>query len=859
MRVFPNKSEASAFAQALLVLGSILLGNWGRLPVYGEDTADLKLFREQIKPILEEKCFDCHAYGMKEGSVAFDGFDSDAELIAEPELWYRALRMLRSGLMPPAEMSPLTSDEFEQIEQWIKSSAFHGDPSNPDPGQVTLRRLNRVEYHNTIRDLLGVDYNVQETFPQDDTGHGFDTLGEVLTMSPMLLEKYLTAAREIVDQVVPKTASRISEKIIAGQYFRPEGQQELADPKPGPLWLSYRTPAWVSYDFNAKNAGRYQLILNLQCDETYTQDKVDSNRCRVTFSVDGEERFSQEFIRQDSKPLRFECEVAFQAGTHPLTFELKPLTPDAPDVRKLTLRITQVNILGPLEKELWEPTPGYDKVFPRPVPNDAEGRLSYARELLGEFASRAYRRPVGDETAVELAALAESIYSQPGGTFEEGISEAMTAVLVSPRFLFREDFPENLDLAGSYANLDEYSLATRLSYFLWSTMPDEELFGLAAEGKLRKKLPAQLDRMLQSERSEQLIHNFVGQWLRSREIEHTIVNGPAVARRDQAPNSEYYKLRDRFLELHRRPDEDLSAEERVELIDLRKQYEQSKRRFADYELDSKLRRAMREETELVFETILREDRSLLELLDSDYTFLNERLAHHYQIEGVKGKKMRLVNLPEGSVRGGILTQGTMLVVTSNPDRTSPVKRGLYILDNILGMPPPPPPPNLPALEDAGTPAQKRTFTVAEALALHRAEPLCSSCHNRMDPLGLALEQFNALGVQREYEHGKPIATEGKLITGENFADIRELKQILANEHRIDFYRCLAEKLLIYALGRGIDYHDTETIDAIVEQLDDSGGRPSVLIKGIVTSAAFQKCHLERYRQKIACSKSAQRN
>lgn len=680
------------------------------LPAAGEDSAGLERFHHEIKPILEEKCFDCHAYGMQEGSVAFDGFESDDALIAEPELWYRALRMLRSGLMPPAEMPQLSAGEMQLIERWVKSAVFHSDPQNPDPGHVTLRRLNRVEYRNTIRDLLGVDYDVQENFPQDDSGHGFDNLGEVLTVSPLLLEKYLTAAREIVSQAVPKVA------------------------KPNP-----------------------------------------------------------------------------------------------------------------------------ESFFPRAIPKGASSRRSYARALLSKFASRAYRRPVDGETTDQLALLAESVYSQHGRTFERGVGEAMAAVLTSPRFLFREDFTERPSDKDAYPRLDEHSLAVRLSYFLWSTMPDEELYSLATQNKLRENLPDQIDRMLNSKRAQEFVRNFAGQWLRSRDIDYAIINGPVIMQHDQAPQKDLGKLQRRISKLHKLPAEYLTDEKREELKKLRAEFENFQRHFEDYKLTGDLRRAMRKETEMVFETIIREDRSLLELLDSDYTFLNERLATHYNIEGVTGDEMRLVKLPEGSVRGGILTQGTILAVTSNPDRTSPVKRGLFILDNVLGTPPPPPPPDIPALEDAGTEAEKSTFTIAEALAVHRAEPLCSSCHNRMDPLGLALEQFNALGILRETDRGKPVETSGELITGEQFADIRELKRILVTQHRQEFYRCLTEKMLIYALGRGIDYLDIETIDAIVEQLEASGGRPSALIKCVVSSAAFQKCRSPNLPTQVDVTKTALRD
>ena len=315
------------------------------------------------------------------------------------------------------------------------------------------------------------------------------------------------------------------------------------------------------------------------------------------------------------------------------------------------------------------------------------------------------------------------------------------------------------------------------------------------------------------------------------------INAAAVTARDEPPDPKAQERRGRFRELVRKPPEELTAAEKAELAELRKSVF---RRGNPFELTGDLRRAMRRETELTFDHVLRGDRSLLELLDADYTFLNERLARQYGIDGVTGDQMRLVKLPPDSPRGGVLTQASVLAVTSNPDRTSPVKRGLFVLENLLGTPPPPAPPDIPALEEAETAVKGRPPTLREQLAAHRNQPLCASCHNRMDPLGLALENFNALGRWRDTDRGEPVRPAGELITGERFADVKELKKLLATDRRLDFYRCLTEKLMVYALGRGLEYHDLPAVDAIVARLDAGGGKASALLSGLIESAAFQR-------------------
>ncbi|MEA2631478.1 MAG: hypothetical protein QOE66_1697, partial [Chloroflexota bacterium] len=796
----------------------------------------LDQFGAEVQPMLEEYCSSCHGNGLKKGGVSFDGLESDRTRLRDRELWWDVLRNVRAGIMPPPDQPQPSGEERRLLEDWIKYGAFGIDPKAPDPGRVTVRRLNRVEYRNTIRDLIGVDYDTTSEFPPDDTGHGFDNIGDVLTLSPLLLEKYLAAANAIISQAVPTVPKVAPQQVIPGRGFR------LADGGTvgaGPLSLPYYEPATASATVTADHDGRYRLILDLTANERFVDGVNDYNRCRLLFRADGEELVRRDFVRQDGKPFRFEFDRDWKAGPHALTIEVQPLTPDEKRVRSLAIRIQSATLRGPMDERYRVRPPDYARFFPGDVPEDAAGRRLYAREVLGRFAERAFRRPVDDATKDRLAAMAQAVSAREGQTFEAGVAQAMAAVLTSPRFLFREESVEP-GASGPYPPVDEYSLASRLSYFLWSSMPDAELIRLAGENKLRGDLQAQVGRMLADPRSAEFFRHFVGQWLQARDIESVIINAPAVIARDEPPDPEAERRRARFRALIRKPPEELTDAEKQELQAARGTFTRSFRRFREFELTGDLRQAMRRETEMLFEHIVRGDRGLLELLDGDYTFLNERLANYYGIEGVKGEQMRRVDLPPGSPRGGVLTQGTVLAVTSNPDRTSPVKRGLFILDNILGSPPAPPPPNIPSLEEAGKKVAGRPPTLRESMVLHRSQPSCASCHARMDPLGLALENFNALGRWRDKERAEPIDASGKLITGESFGDVRELKRILVAKRSRDFYRCLSEKMLTYALGRGLEASDVQAVDTIVRRIEEAQGRASALIAAIVESAPFQK-------------------
>ncbi len=783
--------------------------------------------RSVARPVLVKHCYDCHGDGANKGKVAFDGFKSDEELLATRDLWTNVLKNLRADLMPPASRPRPTVAEKRRLEAWIKRDALGIDPRNPDPGRVTIRRLNRVEYRNTIRDLMGFDFKVEEELPPDDTGYGFDNIGDVLTVSPMLLEKYMQAAEVIAAAAVPRVPRVVQEKTVAASADR----------------HSFYEPAKLTEVFSADESGQYRVALEL---EVAGQFDFDPGRSRVVFTIDDRELLRQEFGWQDKKIFRFEYAERWQAGPRRLALELTPLMPPtAGDQRKNapTLRVVGVTVRGPLEPAHWARPKNFERFFSRDPPEDATLRRGYALEVLSRMATRAYRRPVDRPTLDRLVAIAEGVYSQPDKRFEDGIAQAMVPVLASPRFLFRVEDTEPVaapSLPG-HPLIDEYALASRLSYFLWSTMPDDELFLLADQGKLRRSLSAQVKRMLADPRSAALIENFVGQWLQTRDVDGIDINAKAVLARDDGNEKEVERLRQQLREQQAKavdPKLPLTPEQTAEREKQRERIRQLSR--PRVELDKELRAAMREETLRSFAHVVRNNRSVLELVDSDYTFLNEKLARHYGISGVTGTAMRRVALPANHVRGGVLTQGSVLVVTSNPTRTSPVKRGLFVLENVLGIPPPPPPADVPALEESERASADREPTLREILAIHRGKPLCNSCHNRMDPLGLALENFNALGMWRQKERGQPVDATGKLITGEPFTDIRQVKRVIATTRRSDFYRCLTEKLLTYALGRGLEYYDIEAVDQIVGRLDRDQGRFSTLLMAVIESTPFQK-------------------
>jgi len=819
-------------------------------------------FHEKIEPILEQYCYGCHGYGANEGNRTLDEFASDDAMLADTKLWWAVLKNVRARMMPPAEEEQPTPQERNEIIHWIETDAFGIDPADPDPGHVTLRRLNRAEYRNTIRDLIGVDYRTDENFPPDDSGYGFDNIGDALSLSPLLMEKYIQAAETIVAKGVPTVSKVVPMRRIAGDQFRSEDGKRIGK-------LSFYEPGKLAGKIRIDQPADYRIVVETRIDGYW---EFDPGRCEVTCNFNGKQLFQETYEWRDGLDIRHDLAEHFDAGEYPLSIELKPLVPADQKHMYLDYWIKSVRIEGPLKKEAWVAPANYARFFPDgPAPPNGPERDAYAHQVLSKVATRAFRRPVDDASVDKLVALAKLVYEQPGRTFEEGVGQAIVAVLASPRFLFRVEETGPTPPGKSYPLIDEYALASRLSYFLWSTMPDDELMDLASRGQLRANLDAQLTRMLADPRSEVFVENFTGQWLQARDVEAISVDPIAALGHQKEWEAMLDKFRDdrekARAERHRRErvreqqlaeaekSGDPEAVEKLKAEHRRLAAEEGRQRDAEREqaradfgkfqairdmFGDKVRHAMRRETEMTFEYVIRQDRDLAELIDADYTFLNQTLAEYYGIPGIQGDKMRRVELPEDSPRGGVLTQGTMLVVTSNPTRTSPVKRGLFVLDNILGTPAPPPPQAVPPLEAAAGAVTDHPASLREALDIHRKDPLCAGCHARMDPLGLALENFNAIGMWRDTEHDRPIDTGGTLITGEQFQTIGDLKRVLKNDHRLDFYRCLTEKLLTYATGRGLEYYDEPTVDAIVRRLDSEHGRFSVLLGEVVGSAAFQQ-------------------
>ena len=436
-------------------------------------------FSEDVQPVLEQYCYACHGLGAKKGGVTLDGFADEDAARRDPKLWLAVLKNVRSGIMPPADKPQPSAVERRLLDDWIKYDAFAIDPKDPDPGRVTVRRLNRVEYRNTMRDLLGVDYDTTDAFPPDDTGHGFDNIGDVLTLSPLLLEKYLAAAGEVVAKAVPAVPKAVAESVVPGPSFRP------ASGKGDAGVLSYYEPAKLSATAAIEHGGRYRLVLDFTANERFVDGSNDYNKARLIFRADGEEIARREFVRQDGKPFRFEADRDWKPGPHALEIEVQPLTPKEKQVRSLSFRVQGATLRGPMDERYWVRPANHERHFPGHVPDDPAGRKAYARELLGRFATKAFRRPVDGATQDRLAALAEAGWSADGLTFEAGVARAMTAVLTSPRFLFREEAVDPAS-SGRFPAVDEYSLASRLSYFLWSSMPDDEPIRLAGgSNKLR--------------------------------------------------------------------------------------------------------------------------------------------------------------------------------------------------------------------------------------------------------------------------------------------------------------------------------------------------------------------------------------
>ncbi len=748
--------------------------------------------RPLVKQFVELHCLDCHDALVRTAELALDELLLPA-IDEHAEEWESVVRKLATRQMPPREMPRPEEASYDEVLSVLTSELDAAAERRPKAGRTdSLRRLNRTEYHNAIRDLLALEVDVSTLLPADEASHGFDNI-TVTGLSPTLLNRYISAAQKISRLAVGNPGLG-----TGGDTFRmrPDITQDTSRVEGLPLG----TRGGMLIPYNFPRDGEYEVQVWLMRDRN---DEIESLRGRHELEVLLDRERKATFViapppRGQSDRMvdaDLKVRVGVEAGPHDVgvTFVKKPFSLLESERRPLNVHynfyrhprlgpaVYQVSITGPVQVTGPGDTLSQRRVFIcRPAgPEDED---ACARRVLSQLMRRAYRRPVDEE---DLRAPMKFFAAGHGaGGFDVGIERALAAILVNPNFLFRiERQPANVPASRPY-QISDLELASRLSFFLWSSIPDDELLEVAARRDLSRPevLEQQVRRMLADERSRSLVTNFADQWLYLRNLESIV------------PDARLYQ-----------------------------------------DFDHNLREAFRRETELLLEEMLHEDQSVLVLLDSPATYLNERLARHYGIPHVYGNRFRRVVLEEGSRRGGILRHGSILSVTSYATRTSPVIRGKWILENLLGTPPPPPPPNVPVLKDNTVAAN---LTVRERLAAHRAAPACAVCHDAIDPAGFGLENFDVLGRWRELELGQPIDASGGLPDGSEFEGVGGLERALLARPEL-FVRTLTEKLLTFAIGRGVEHYDAPAVRRILRGARQADYRFSSLILGIVNSVPFQ--------------------
>jgi cytochrome c553 len=794
------------------------------------------VFAKSIQPFLAEHCYACHNAKLQSGGLNLQVYKTTTTVIENRELWERVLRKMRTGQMPPKGMPRPDQVALETVTRWIEQQFERADQlAKPDPGRVTARRLNRAEYNNTVRDSLGVDIEPANDFPQDDSAHGFDNIADALSLSPTLMEKYMAAAEKIsrlavsgpqlkpltfrIEPTRPRRMEINPVRIEQPPFYTMFDYDTTGISHPGSYHLTHRFPASGDYLFRiradgARPAGSEPQHMNLYLDDKIVQ----------TFEVPDKVTETNERL-----PVFMEVRLKVTAGQHQLIAAFPNLfdglspaiegpnpskrpQPPPPDPEKIFpplsanatpaqiegrkaaierfrsrkpqfggFAIAEFEVIGPYEYMKGLAPEVAQKLYTCGHLN-GKHQPGCEHKIITDLAHRAFRRPLEPGEADGLVAIATRA-QQRGRSFEQALALAVQAILVSPDFLFRIERDRNLPGTTTAYQVSQHELASRLSYFLWSSMPDDELLRCADLGLLRKPevLTAQVRRMLKSEKVQALVENFAGQWLEIRRLESV------------------------------QPDRD---------------------RFPDF--DDYLRTSMLKETELFFQNVIEEDRSILDFVAGKYSFLNERLARHYGIKGVSGAQFRKVDLT-GSGRVGILTQASVLTVSSYGNRTSPVLRGKWILENLLNAPPPPPPANVPALDEA---AIGTTGTLRQQMEQHRQNPVCASCHAQMDPLGFSLENYDAVGAWRTQDGKFPIDTTGSLPDGRNLKGAEDLINILKTERQA-FARGLTEKLLTYALGRGVEQRDHTAVKKIAANVAAKEYRFSSFVLEIARSLPFQ--------------------
>lgn len=736
-------------------------------------------YEKDIKPLLEKYCYDCHGDGAKKGDVVLDADASEAAIVKNRKLWTGVMFHVEQWTMPPPDKKNQPAKaERESLVHWLDNLLNPVDPANPDPGRVTIRRLNRVEYNNTVRDLLGVTTQPANEFPEDDTGYGFDNIGDVLALPPILMERYLIASDRVLLEAIPAgppppVKTKFTHREMRGAGL-PVGRDRDA------RYLGFSTGE-ASMEYFAPVEGEYMVRVKAWGDQDGKEPVA------LHLSVNGKVQQKAEInASAEEKPQVIEERVSFTRGGQTIAVAAPNANYDPevsdPKKRARALYIGHVEVEGPV------------KSTPKPL-NDAAQRIfaagqqkgeneAGARAILQNFANHAFRRTALPAEVDRLLTIFKAA-QKAGEPWRDSLRYSMKAVMVSPYFLFRIEWQPEAGNPQKVVEISEFALASRLSYWLWSSQPDDELLSLAFRNQLRVNLPAQVQRMLKDPKARALPENFGGQWLELRTLN--------VA----APDKE---------------------------------------RFPEY--TPALRDAMRGETEELFWHIMQQNRPVTEFLSADYTFLNETLAKFYGIDGVQGSEFRKVKPDPKSNRHGLLTHASVLTVTSDSIRTSPVKRGKWLLENILGVTAPPPPPNVPALSEGAH--IEKTASVRARLEAHRSKAGCANCHALIDPMGFGLENFNAIGKWRDKDGEFAIDSTGVLTSGQKFHNAPELVNVLLADREDAYLRNIVKKMLTYALGRGTEPCDRPAIDAILARMAKENNSFQSMILAISESVPFQK-------------------
>jgi mono/diheme cytochrome c family protein len=748
------------------------------------------------RALLDQYCVTCHNDKLKTAGLSLDNIDvgrpSDASLV-----WEKVIRKLRTGAMPPAGRPRPDQAGYDSLATYLETALDTVALAKPDPGRPTIHRLNRTEYANAVRDLLALDIEGDSLLPPDDAGYGFDNNSDVLSVSPSLLDRYTSAARYISRLAIGDPTIRLPLSTYNVPRLRLQDDRTSED-------LPFGSRGGIAVQHYFPLDGEYLIRIRLQyldndliqnLSEPHQLDvRLDGARIKL-FSI-GAKSAAQEY-GEDGLEVRFQA----QAGTHLVgvafrnegTVSEGMLRPPFVQLQhdgqgqkiddKSDPAVDSISIGGPFGAKAASETPSRRKVFVC-RPTDPKDEDICAKKILSTLLRRAYRRPVTDSDLQGLLRLYQGGRNSSG--FEAGIGRALQGILLSSQFLFREERDPANAAAGTVHRVSDVELASRLSFFLWSSIPDDQLLSVAEAGKLKDPLvlEQQVRRLLHDSRSKTLVDNFVSQWLNLRAIQALVPDPGAFP-----------------------------------------------------EFDDSLREAFQTEAELFFRSMLLEDRSLLDLLNANYTFVNGRLARHYGIPNVYGSRFRRVTLADEN-RWGLLGKGAILMVTSYPGRTSPVVRGKWVLENILGTPPPQPPANVPPLDEGGRRGPAQRLTLRQRMEQHRASPACASCHVQMDPIGFALENYDAIGRWRATEQGVAIDASGVLPNGTQFQGPTGLRKILLS-HPDQFATTFAEKLLTYALGRGVEDYDQPAIRAILREARSNDYRWSAFIIGIVKSVPFQ--------------------